>query len=169
MGVIKQLLLYFILHWILQLGHGRLYSEDWTRDWTVGLDSQKVVLIILKHQNTTKYLHDMNGIRGSRPWLDISRSAATLYRPTAQSGGKQERKCQPNLAPACIETFQEAAKWYTRVCYIAMTDMCSSKSSSDHGRIRTETKSSWFCMVGPRQAVYMVTAVLVHLTYLVSY
>ena len=50
-----------------------------------------------------------------------------------------------------------------------MTAMCSSKSSSDHGRIRTETKSSWFCMVGPRQAVYMVTAVLVHLTYLVSY
>ena len=47
--------------------------------------------------------------------------------------------------------------------------MCSSKSSSDHGRIRTETKSSWFCMVGPRQAVYMVTAVLVHLVYLVSY
>ena len=26
-----------------------------------------------------------------------------------------------------------------------------------------------FCMVGPRQAVYMVTAVLVHLAYLVSY
>ena len=50
-----------------------------------------------------------------------------------------------------------------------MTAMCSSKSSSDHGRIRTETKSSWFCMVGPRQAVYMVTAVLVHLAYLVSY
>ena len=25
------------------------------------------------------------------------------------------------------------------------------------------------CMVGPRQAVYMVTAVLVHLAYLVSY
>ena len=35
---------------------------------------------------------------------------------------------------------------------LAMTAMCSSKSSSDHGRIRTETKSSWFCMVlGPRQ------------------
>ena len=50
-----------------------------------------------------------------------------------------------------------------------MTTMCSSKSSSDHGRIRTETKSSWFCMVGPRQAVCMVTAVLVHLAYLVSY
>ena len=50
---------------------GRLYSvdwtRDWTRDWTVGLDSQKVALIILKHQNTTTYLHDMNGIRGSRP------------------------------------------------------------------------------------------------------
>ena len=50
---------------------GRLYSvdwtRDWTRDWTVGLDSQKVALVILKHQNTTKYLHDMNGIRGSRP------------------------------------------------------------------------------------------------------
>ena len=50
---------------------GRLYSvdwtRDWTRDWTVGLDSQKVALIILRHQNTTKYLHDMNGIRGSRP------------------------------------------------------------------------------------------------------
>ena len=36
-------------------------------DWTVGLDSQKVALIILKHQNTTKYLHDMNCIWGSRP------------------------------------------------------------------------------------------------------
>ena len=50
---------------------GRLYSvdwtRDWTRDWTVGLDSQKVALIILKHQNTTTYLHDMNGIWGSRP------------------------------------------------------------------------------------------------------
>ena len=32
------------------------------------------------------------------------------YRPTAQAGGKQERKCQPNLAAACIETVQEAAK-----------------------------------------------------------
>ena len=49
------------------MGNGRLYSVEWTRDWTVGLDSQKVALIILKHQNTTKYLHDMNGIRGSRP------------------------------------------------------------------------------------------------------
>ena len=46
---------------------GRLYSVDWTRDWTVGLDSQKVALIILKHQTLLKYLHDMNGIRGSRP------------------------------------------------------------------------------------------------------
>ena len=50
---------------------GRLYSvdwtRDWTRDWTVGLDSQKVALIILKHQTLLKYLHDMNVIRGSRP------------------------------------------------------------------------------------------------------
>ena len=86
------------------------------------------------------------------------------HRPTAQAGGKQERKCQPNLAAACIETVQEAAKWLYHLVYesfLAMTAMCSSKSSSDHGRIRTETKSSWFCMVGPRQVVYMVTAVLV--------
>ena len=91
------------------------------------------------------------------------------YKPTAQAGGKQERKCQPNLAAACIETVQEAAKWLYHLVYeslLAMTAMCSLKSSSDHGRIRTETKSSWFCMVGPRQAV---TAVLVHLAYLVSY
>ena len=94
------------------------------------------------------------------------------YRPTAQAGRKQERNYQPNLAAACIETVQEAAKWLYHLVYeslLAMTAMCSSKSSSDHGRIRTETKSSWFCMVGPRQAVYMVTAVLVHLAYLVSY
>ena len=94
------------------------------------------------------------------------------YRPTAQAGGKQERKCQPNLAAACIETVQEAVKWLYHLVYeslLAMTAMCSSKSSSDHGRIRTETKLSWFCMVGPQQAVYMVTAVLVHLAYLVSY
>ena len=65
---------------------------------------------------------------------------------------KQEWKRQPNLAAACIETVQEAAKWLYHLAYeslLAMTAMCSSKSSSDHGRIRTETKSSWFCMVGP--------------------
>ena len=35
------------------------------------------------------------------------------YRPTAQyrQAGKQERKCQPNLAAACVETVQAAAKW----------------------------------------------------------
>ena len=33
----------------------------------------------------------------------------------------------------------------------------------------TNSHRNWFCMVGPRQAVYMVTAVLVHLAYLVSY
>ena len=53
------------------LSRGRLYSvdwtRDWTRDWTVGLDSQKVALVILNHQTLLKYLHDMNGIRGSRP------------------------------------------------------------------------------------------------------
>ena len=42
-----------------EVHEGRLYSvdwtRDWTRDWTVGLDSQKVALIILKHQNTTTY------------------------------------------------------------------------------------------------------------------
>ena len=37
---------------------------DWTRDWTVGLDSQKVALVILKHQTLLEHLHDMNGIRG---------------------------------------------------------------------------------------------------------
>ena len=36
-------------------------------DCGTGLDSQKVALIILKHQTLLKYLHDMNGIRGSRP------------------------------------------------------------------------------------------------------
>ena len=34
----------------LQTADGRLYSvdwtRDWTRDWTVGLDSQKVALVI---------------------------------------------------------------------------------------------------------------------------
>ena len=124
--------------------HGRLYSvdwtRDWTRDWTVGLDSQKVALVILKHQTLLKYLHDMNGIRGSRPYhdsisavpsaLSVRARAPTMhcigsfpdwnglgtrtmnnYRPTAQAGGKQKRKRQPNLAGACIETVQEAAKW----------------------------------------------------------
>ena len=38
-------------------------------------------------------------------------------RPTAQAGGKQERKCQPNLAAACIETVQEAAKWLYHLVY----------------------------------------------------
>ena len=46
--------------------HSVDWTRDWTRDWTVGLDSQKVALIILKHQTLLKYLHDMNGIRGSR-------------------------------------------------------------------------------------------------------
>ena len=36
--------------------HGRLYSvdwtRDWTRDWTVGLDSQKVALVISEGQKT---------------------------------------------------------------------------------------------------------------------
>ena len=35
---------------------GRLYSvdwtRDWTRDWTVGLDSQKVALVISEGQKT---------------------------------------------------------------------------------------------------------------------
>ena len=76
------------------------------------------------------------------------------------------------LGSSMHRTVQEAVKWLYHLVYkslLAMTAMCSSKSSSDHGRICTETKSSWFCMVGPRQAVYMVTAVLVHLAYLVSY
>ena len=58
-----------ILHNIAKFGclYSVDWTRDWTRDWTVELDSQKIALITLKHQNTTKYLHDMNGIRGSRP------------------------------------------------------------------------------------------------------
>ena len=33
-------------------GNGGLYSVDWTRDWTVGLDSQKVALVISEGQKT---------------------------------------------------------------------------------------------------------------------
>ena len=32
--------------------NGRLYSVDWTRDCTVGLDSQKVVFVISESQNS---------------------------------------------------------------------------------------------------------------------
>ena len=47
-----------------------------------------------------------------------------------------------------------------------MTTVCSSKLLSDH---HTETKLITWVMVVPRQAFYMVTAVLLNLAYLVSY
>jgi len=39
---------------------GCLYSVDWTRDWTVGLDSQKVALIRFRsstHTTTLQYTY----------------------------------------------------------------------------------------------------------------
>ena len=167
---------------------GRLYSvdwtRDWTRDWTVGLDSQKVALIILKHQNTYMYMTwmafgvaDHNSISAVPAALSVRACAPTMhwtgsfpdwnglgtrtmnnYRPTAQAGGKQERKCQPNLTAACIETVQEAVplgilEFASNDRHVFLEVVVRS------WRIRTETKSSWFCMVGPRQAAYMMTAV----------
>ena len=59
---------------------GRLYSVDWTRDWTVGLDwgtglTESCAHPISKphtHYYTTVYLHHMNWIQGRRPSLDIN-------------------------------------------------------------------------------------------------
>ena len=94
------------------------------------------------------------------------------YRPTAQAGGKQERKRQPNLAEACS----------SRSCKMVVTLGIREFASNDRHVFLEIVIRSWTnshrnevelvlhgTVVGPQQAVYMVTAVLVHLAYLVSY
>ena len=59
---------------------GRLYSVDWTQDWTVGLDwgtglTESCAHPISKqhtHYYTTICLHHMNWIQGRRPSPDIN-------------------------------------------------------------------------------------------------
>ena len=50
----------------------------------------------------------------------------------------------------------------SRSCKIVVTLGIREFASNDrHVFLEVVANSSWFCMVGPRQAVYMVTAVLV--------
>ena len=66
--IFLQLFLHTII--ILRVTCNRLTHATWPSVFgglDLGLDSQKVVLIILKHQTLLEYLHDMNGIQGSRP------------------------------------------------------------------------------------------------------
>jgi len=49
----------------MELEAGCLNSEDWTPDWTVGLDQHT-------HYYATVYLHHMNWIQGRRPLLNIN-------------------------------------------------------------------------------------------------
>ena len=65
---------------------GRLYSVDWTQDWTVGLDcgtglTESCAHPISKqhtHYYTAVCLHHMNWIQGRRPSLDINTDRTSL-------------------------------------------------------------------------------------------
>ena len=95
------------------------------------------------------------------------------YRPTVQAESRNE-------APAKLGRSMHRNS--LRSCKMVVTLGIREFASNDRHVFLEVIVRSWtnshrnkvelvnrFCMVGPRQAVYMVTAVLVHLAYLVSY
>ena len=97
-------------------------------------------------------------------WSGDRQESMDNYRPKGAGSGKAGTEVPVKLGSS-IETVQEAANWLYHLVYeslLAMTTMCSSNGSRRQITDEfTPKKSSWLCMVGPRQTVYMVTAVLV--------